>query len=470
MLFIFWKFVILLVMMEKLIERQRLFFNNGYTFKVSKRKQLLKSLRETILKKEKEIEKALFDDLGKSKEEVFLSETSQIISEIDFFVQNINHLSAPTKVQPSFINFPSKDYIIHEPYGLTLHIAPWNYPFQLALTPLVGAIAAGNAVVLKPSENAPHTAEILQKIVDIVFPPEWVKVIQGGPEIAQKLLTFRWDYIFFTGGLSVAKKVAQAAANHLTPVTLELGGKNPCIVDQTANIKVTARRIVFGKFLNCGQTCIAPDYILAHQSIVEYLTFALQKEIERSYSENPEQSEEYGRIVNAHHFDRLTSLLYNQEIAYGGKTNEHTKYIQPTLLRVTDLSSLVMKEEIFGPLLPIIPYQDENEIKEVITQYEKSLSFYVFSERKGWAKKLMNTFSFGGGVINDTVIQFTNRNLPFGGIGHSGLGAYHGKTSFHTFSHQKPYIHRSTRFDFKARYAPYKKSLPLVKFFLKYLQ
>ena len=426
-----------------LLLAQRQFFDNGGTRSLQSRRQVLQTLKQVILLEEDAVNEALAKDLGKSTSETFLSEVGLVLTEIDYFNRHLQQLAKPKRVTNSLLNWPSKDYVVPEPYGVMLHISPWNYPFQLVFTPLVGAIAAGNTVVMKPSELAPHTADCIEKIIKLAFPPEWVTVVQGGAETGKSLLEERWDYIMYTGGIRVAKIVAQAAAKHLTPTMLELGGKNPCIVDHTARIRVAARRIVFGKFLNCGQTCIAPDYILVHESVKESLITALIRAIRDSYGEDESQSDDYGHIINVNHFDRLQSLLNQQNIEYGGKTNAKNRYIQPTLVEVRDTNNALMEEEIFGPILPILTYQTDEDLKTIIQQYEKPLSFYVFSQRKRWAKNLMRTYSFGGGIINDTLLQFTNRNLPFGGIGQSGMGSYHGKHSFFAFSHDKPFIQRS---------------------------
>ncbi|MGB0198662.1 MAG: aldehyde dehydrogenase [Flavobacteriaceae bacterium] len=449
--------------------QQKDFFEKKKTQTIRERKAALRKLKSVLRKRTSEIESALALDLGKSASESYLTEIGMVLSEIDYFLRNLSHLAKPASVSPSWINFPSKDYIVPEPYGLTLHIAPWNYPFQLSLTPLVGAIAAGNTVMLKPSEQAPHTAQCVKEILNEVFPEEWVAVAIGGPEVAQNLLDLRWDHIIYTGGTAVAKIVAQAAAKHLTPTTLELGGKNPCVVDHTADISVSARRIAFGKFLNCGQTCIAPDYIMVHKKNKATLIAALIKAIEQSYGNQPQTSVDYGKIINQRHFERLAELLKNQPILFGGETDEKTHYIAPTLVEVNDLTNPLMQEEIFGPILPIIEYESEEKLATVISRFEKPLSFYVFTKRKRWAKKMMHHYSYGGGVVNDTLIQFTNRRLPFGGVGHSGMGSYHGKHSFDVFSHKKPYIHRSTWLDPKMRYAPYGKNIHLLKKLLKWL-
>jgi aldehyde dehydrogenase (NAD+) len=452
-----------------LVSAQDQFFKNGGTRSLASRRQVLQTLKQVILTEEKTINEALNKDLGKSSSETFLSEVGLVLTEIDYFKRHLKQFAKPKRVTNSLLNWPSKDYVIPEPYGIMLQISPWNYPFQLVFTPLIGAIAAGNTVVVKPSELAPHTADCIDKIIKLAFPPEWVTVVQGGPEIGKSLLEERWDYIMYTGGVRVAKIVAQAAAKHLTPTMLELGGKNPCVVDHTSRIRVAARRIVFGKFLNCGQTCIAPDYILVHESVKESLIAAMIASIKESYGADESKSDDYGHIINIHHFDRLQNLLHRQSIRYGGKTIAKKQYIQPTLVEVSDTNNGLMGEEIFGPILPILTYQTDEDLKAIIQQYEKPLSFYVFSQRKRWAKNLMRTYSYGGGIINDTLLQFTNRNLPFGGIGQSGMGAYHGKHSFSAFSHDKPFILRSSWPDPSMRYAPYKKKMKFLKPLLKWL-
>jgi aldehyde dehydrogenase (NAD+) len=450
---------------------QRMFFNEGKTRSIAARKKILKLLKEVILVEENSINEALSKDLGKSTSETFLSELGLVITEIDYFIRHLSQLAEPKRVKSSLLNWPSKDYIVPEPYGVMLHISPWNYPFQLVFTPLIGAVAAGNTVVVKPSELAPHTANCIENIIKLTFPPEWVTVVQGGPEIGKSLLEERWDYIMYTGGVRVAKIVAQAAAEHLTPTMLELGGKNPCIVDQTASIKVAARRIVFGKFLNCGQTCIAPDYVLVHASVKQPLIEAMIDAIKESYGTDQSISSDYGRIIDDRHFSRLQKLLHNQKIHFGGKTNNKKRYIQPTLIALDNIDNPLMEEEIFGPLLPIISYQKDAEFDAIIQRYEKPLSFYVFSQRSRWSKSIMHRFSYGGGIINDTLLQFTNRNLPFGGVGKSGMGAYHGKHSFFAFSHNKPFIKRRSWPDPSLRYAPYQnqKKMSILKKFVNWL-
>ncbi len=435
---------------------------------VSYRKKTLKNLLECITKYQQEIVDALYLDFKKSEFETILTETSYVTTDLINTIKNINNWSKPKNVFPSILNFPSFDYILSEPYGKVLIIAPWNYPYQLALCPLIAAVASGNQVVLKPSELTVNTSKIISKIIVETFDKNHVEVVQGDATVAEQLLTKRWDYIFFTGSVSVGKIVAKAAAVFLTPVTLELGGKNPCIVSFDCNLKLTAKRIVWGKFLNAGQTCIAPDYLLVHHKIKLQLVEFLKLEIELAYGKNPEISPDFPRIVNQKNWMRLTQFLDSEVVLHGGQTNKNDNYIAPTLLDESKFESLVMKDEIFGPILPIISYTDETEIDTIISKYEKPLSLYVFSKNKNWASKIIKKYSFGGGVINDTIIHFSNSKLPFGGVGNSGIGAYHGKRSFDTFSHKKSVVSKGLWLDLPFRYAPYGTKLKYIKEFLKW--
>ena len=452
-----------------LYQKQKLFFNTQVTQNTAFRIQKLKALMKEIQRQEKDIYKALNNDLRKSSFESMTSETVLVEKEIGKMIQMLPLWNRPYRAKSSLINFPSKDYIISEPYGNTLIISPWNYPFQLAITPLVGAIAAGNTVVLKPSEFAPHTATVIQSIIEAVFDEGHVAVVKGDASTATMLLKKKWDYIMFTGSTAIGKIIAKAAAEHLTPMTLELGGKSPCIVDESAPISITAKRLVWGKFLNCGQTCIAPDYLLVQEKIKDQLTQELILYIKKYFGENQQDSADYGRIAHQKHFSKLKTTLANQNVIYGGQTDEKEFFFGPTLVNNPALDSKLMQEEIFGPILPIISYQNEDEIHEILQNRERPLAFYVFSKRKKFIDKLFQRYSFGGGVANDSIIQFANDNLPFGGVGHSGMGAYHGKYSFKNFSHEKPVIKRSFWFDLPGRYAPYPKSLSLLKFLLKNL-
>ncbi len=433
------------------------------------RKKLLLALLHQLEIEEEQILKALYADFKKPFFEGVLTETSFVKSELKTTLKNIHRWSKPKRVIPSLLNFPSSDFIYKEPYGKVLIIAPWNYPFQLALCPLIAAVAAGNQVVLKPSELTPNTAEMIAKICHKVFDKSQVEVVLGDSTVAQKLLTQRWDYIFFTGSVAVGKIVAKAAAEFLTPVTLELGGKNPCIVDETADLKLAAKRIVWGKFINGGQTCIAPDYLLVHISIKDKFVQHLIDEIKNAYGENPQESEDFCRIVNEKNWLRLCALMQDQQILLGGQTDKTDYYIAPTILDEPALTSAIMAEEIFGPILPILSYATEEDLSKIILRYEKPLSLYVFSNNATFSKKIMSEYSFGGGCINDTVVHFANNRLPFGGVGHSGMGAYHGRWSFETFSHQKAVVKKANWLDLTLRYAPYDGKLSLIRKLLRWL-
>ncbi|WP_337966691.1 aldehyde dehydrogenase [uncultured Flavobacterium sp.] len=434
-----------------------------YKNDIGYRKETLKKLLYNIQKSEDLIVKALYDDFKKPEFEAVLTETNYVISELKDTIKNIHNWAKPKRILPSLLNFPSTDYIFKEPYGNVLVIAPWNYPFQLALCPLISAVAAGNRVVLKPSELTPHTSAIIAKIIQKTFHVNHVEVFEGGVEVSNKLLAKRWDYIFFTGSVSVGKIIAKAAAENLTPITLELGGKNPCIIDETANLKLAAKRIVWGKFINAGQTCIAPDYILIQKNMkVNFLSF-LMEEIIKAYGKKMEKSPDFARIINTKNWVRLDSMIEKEKVVFGGETDAHNLYISPTLIEEPALDSPVMQEEIFGPILPILTYETEADLQNVISRYEKPLAFYVFSENKSFAKKLITTYSFGGGCINDTVVHFSNKRLPFGGVGHSGIGAYHGQLSFDIFSHHKAIVKKGNWLDLPMRYAPYKDKLASIK-------
>ncbi|PBJ14298.1 aldehyde dehydrogenase [Flavobacterium sp. ACN6] len=440
-----------------------------YKSDIGYRKETLKKLLYNIQKSEDLIIKALYDDFKKPEFEAVVTETNYVISDLKAVIKNISKWAKPKRVFPSLLNFPSTDHIYKEPYGNVLIIAPWNYPFQLALCPLIAAVAAGNRVTLKPSELTPHTSAVIAKIIEKTFHINHVEVFEGGVEVCNKLLAQRWDYIFFTGSVSVGKIVAKAAAENLTPVTLELGGKNPCIVDETADLKLAAKRIVWGKFINAGQTCIAPDYIMIQKNMkVNFITYLIE-EIIKAYGKKIDKSPDFARIINTKNWYRLTNMIQNENVLFGGESDANKLYIAPTLLEEPDLDSPVMKEEIFGPILPILVYENENDIEKVVSRYEKPLSFYIFSENNSFVKKLIKKYSFGGGCINDTVVHFSNKRLPFGGVGHSGIGAYHGQLSFDTFSHHKAIVKKGNWLDLPMRYAPYKDKLASLKRILDWL-
>jgi aldehyde dehydrogenase (NAD+) len=454
---------------KKINSIQKSFFNERKTSSINKRLFFLKNLQSELKKRTKDVFQALYKDLKKSNFESFTSETMLVEKELKIMIRNLKDWSKPKRVSGALINFPSKDYLISEPYGNILMISPWNYPFQLSMTPLIGAIAAGNTVVLKPSESAPHTANIIEEIISSVFPMELVKVIKGDADTAKNLLKLKWDYIFYTGSTKVGKIIAKAAAKNLTPTTLELGGKSPCIVDDTVPVKRTAKRIIWGKLINCGQTCIAPDYILVQKNIKADLIKELINEIKIAFTQEIEKSNDYGRIIHEAHFDKLIGLLKNQKILFGGDHKRKNLYISPTIIDEPKLDCDLMCEEIFGPILPIISYENEEDISKIINNLEKPLALYIFSKNNKFINKILNKFSFGGAVVNDTLIHFANANLPFGGIGQSGMGAYHGKYSFNLFSHLKPVVKRPFYFDLPQRFAPYPKSIKYLKFILSKL-
>ncbi|MBS7787740.1 aldehyde dehydrogenase [Flavobacterium sp. CYK-55] len=439
------------------------------TWEIAQRKRVLKKLSDEISTSEKAIIEALQKDFKKPGFETVLTEISVVQSEIRTVISQLDSWAKPRKVWPSLLNFPSTDQIIYEPYGKVLIISPWNYPFQLAMVPLVSAIAAGNQVVLKPSELSPNTSGLLHKIISGIFTSEQAQVVLGDANVGQELLNQKWDYIFFTGSTRVGHLVAQAAAKNITPTTLELGGKNPCIVDASASLVVSAKRIVWGKFINAGQTCLAPDYLLVHESVFDTFLVLLQKEITKAYGKNPQESRDFCRIINRKHWDRLISLLQNAEIVYGGQSDSDDLFLAPTLLAQPNQNSPLMQEEIFGPILPIIKYESAEKLDFYLTKHTKPLALYVFTTDKSFSQSILNKYSFGGGCINDTLIHFANTKLPFGGIGPSGMGAYHGRWGFETFSHKKPIVKKATWLDIPIRYAPYPENFNWIKKLLKHL-
>ncbi|NEV94178.1 aldehyde dehydrogenase [Psychroflexus sp. YR1-1] len=438
---------------KDLLQSQQQFFKSSSKTSVKERISILKKLKSSIKAHEKEIVKAVYKDFQKPEFEVLTSELFVAYKELNLFIKKLKHWSKPKSVSSAWLNFPSSDKIYHVPWGKVLVIAPWNYPFQLAITPVIGAIASGNTVVLKPSEHAPYTADILEKIISEVFEAQQAKVIQGAVETAKLLLEQQWDYVFFTGSVTVGRIVSQQIAEHMTPHTLELGGKNPCIVDASANLDVAAKRICWGKFLNAGQTCIAPDYLLVDASIKAEFQEKLIFTLKTFYADG--NFTDYARLIHEDHFERLTGLLKDQDIIYGGDSDPETNFLAPTLVESPDFSSSLMEEEIFGPILPLYSYSSFDELETTITTFDKPLSLYVFSERKDFIKRVNENFDFGGGVINDTIVHFVNDKLPFGGVGASGLGNYHGKASFETFTRKKSIVNRKTWLDIPIKYPPY---------------
>lgn len=451
-----------------LLQSQRKYFLKGKTLSISKRLQALKRLQEAIREWEPLIQKALYRDLGKSKTEAYMTEIGIVLEELRYAIRHLKSWSKGQKAAMPLAQFPSTSYRIPEPYGVVLIMSPWNYPFQLTLLPLVGALAAGNCAVLKPSNYSPHTSQLLHHLISSCFPPEYVCVVTGGRKENSALLEQKFDYIFFTGGVTVGKLVMQSAARHLTPVTLELGGKSPCLVDHTANLTMAARRIVFGKYLNAGQTCVAPDYILVEKSVEKPLLAALQKAISQFYGRNALDNPDYPKIINSKHFKRLQGLLDGQTVFCGGSSRPDSLKMEPTVLKDVAPGSAIMQEEIFGPLLPVLTVDSIGEMISFVRRRAKPLALYLFSSSQDTIRRILRTVSFGGGCVNDTIIHLASTRLPFGGVGESGMGSYHGKKSFDTFSHYKSIVKKAAWLDLPMRYPPYSdQKLKLIRAFLK---
>ena len=445
------------------------FFNTHKTKNLKFRKQQLKLLSKNIKNHENELLDALYKDLGKSKVEAYATEIGMLLKSIKLMRKELKNWSKTKQTDTPLYLFPTKSYIKKEPYGTVLIIGPFNYPVQLVFEPLIGAIAAGNTAIVKPSELTPHVAIVIKDIIEDTFDEAYVSVVEGGIEETQTLLSLPFDYMFFTGSEKVGKIVYEAAARKLIPVTLELGGKSPVIVDDTANIKVASERISFGKFTNAGQTCVAPDYILVQRKVKNDLIKALKKTITEFYGENIEKSPDFGRIVNQKNFNRLNDLIqiHKDNVVFGGNSSKEDLYIEPTLLDNITNDNKIMKEEIFGPILPIITYDNFDEVLEIIQSKSKPLSLYLFSEDENMTHRVVEELSFGGGAINDTLMHLANPNLPFGGVGSSGIGQYHGKYSFDTFSHMKSYTFKSTRLESSLFFPPYKGKFKYIKTFFK---
>ena len=450
---------------SQLLQAQRKFFATGKTKELNFRIEKLKGLKQAIEDFQPQIFDALKADLNKPELEGLFELT--VISEIQHTLKNLKYWVKPQKVKTPIVQFPASGRIYSEPLGVVLIIGPWNYPFSLIIAPLVGAIAAGNCAVLKPSEIAPHTSAIVAQIIAKTFDANYITILEGGVETSQQLLTEKFDHIFFTGGTKVGKLVMQAAAKHLTPVTLELGGKSPCIIESDIDLETTAKRITWGKFINSGQTCIAPDYLLVQRSIKADLIAAIKRCIQEFYGTEPASSPDYPRMIGQSHFQRLISFLEEGTIIAGGQTNPETRYIAPTLIDNVSLDSPIMQEEIFGPILPILEYGDLEEAIHFINSRPKPLAVYLFSQDKKKQNRVLHSTSSGGVCINDTAVQFGVRDLPFGGVGDSGIGRYHGKASFDTFSHKKSVLKKYFILDLDWRYAPYsQRKFNLLKQFL----
>jgi len=452
---------------KQTIEKQRAFFNTGKTKDVRFRMAKLKLLRNAIKEHEHEIIRALKLDLNKAPFEAYETEVGIVLEEINYSIKHISSWAKPKRVKTPLLHFPSSSHIYMEPYGSVLIMSPWNYPFQLTMAPLVGSIAAGNCAFIKPSEYSLHTAEIIEKIVVGIFNESYVAVVRGGREANHSLLNERFDYIFFTGSLKVGKIVMESASKHLTPVTLELGGKSPCIVDRTANIKLSAKRIIWGKFLNAGQTCVAPDYLLVHKNVKDKLVREMKNYIKKFYGNSPETNDDYPKIINQKHFERLLGLMNSGNVIAGGESCKNTRQIAPTILDDVTWESAVMQEEIFGPLLPVMEFESLHDVTTMLAGRPKPLALYLFTSSKKNEEYVIKATSFGGGCINDTIIHLSNPNLLFGGVGESGMGQYHGKGSYDTFTHPKSIIKKSNLLDVYLRYPPFKDHLNLLRKIMK---
>ena len=433
--------------LASLRELQRGFFRSGATREAEFRRGALLLLRGAIAKEEESLLEALAADLGKSPAEAYSNEIGLVYTEIRHAVRHLRSWMKPRRIMPELHLMPGSARILREPYGTVLIIAPWNYPMQLLFSPLVGAIAAGNTAILKPSELAPRTAEVIQRIIESCFESEYLAVVQGGPQVVSSLIDRDLDYLFFTGSIPVGKKIMEAASRHLTPLTLELGGKSPAIVHASANLATAARRIAFGKFNNAGQTCVAPDYVLVDRNVEAEFTAQLKNAIREFYGEEPASSGRYGRIVSPRHFDRLVSFLADGEIISGGRHDRERLYFEPTILSGTDWNSQVMQDEIFGPILPVIAFDNLEDALDRVHSLPKPLALYVFARDSSTIQHITTRVPFGGGGVNTTLFHVASRRLPFGGIGPSGMGSYHGKASFDTFTHEKSLLHQSAIFD-----------------------
>ncbi|MBQ1956629.1 MAG: aldehyde dehydrogenase [Clostridia bacterium] len=453
---------------EQLLQTQREYFRTGETLPVSFRIKMLRKLYEAVKRREVDICNALKEDLGKSSTEAFMCEAGLALTEISYMIRHVKRFAAEKKVRTPLYQFASRSYTKASPYGNVLIMSPWNYPFLLTIEPLTDAIAAGNTAIVKPSAYSPSTSAIVAEIISECFEPRYVACVTGGRRENSELLNQKFDMIFFTGSTNVGKEVLRHAAENLTPAVLELGGKSPCIVDETAKLPLAARRIVFGKFLNCGQTCVAPDYVLCHESVRDELISQMKREITRQFGESPINNSDYGNIINEKHFDRLISLIDPKKVACGGINCREKLKIAPTLMSGVTWDDAVMGEEIFGPILPVLTYKNLGDVIHTLQGKSKPLAMYVFSENKRTQKLLTTRLAFGGGCINDCVIHLATSEMPFGGVGESGMGAYHGKAGFDAFSHTKSIVDKKTFMDLRMRYQPYEKFYAkMIRMFLK---
>ncbi|MGK0466924.1 aldehyde dehydrogenase [Clostridium sp.] len=454
---------------RKILEKQRIYFNTGETRNINFRIEKLKILKQSIVNNENQILEALWDDLHKSEFEAFATEIGIILEEINFVIKHLKSWAKTKKVRTPLTHFLSSSYIYSQPYGVSLIMSPWNYPFQLLIAPLIGSIAAGNCAMLKPSENSPKTTEVIIKIIEECFKEEFVSVVEpyGGKEAAEALLKEEFDYIFFTGSVPVGKIVMEAASKYLTPVTLELGGKSPCIVDKDADIKLAAKRIAWGKFLNAGQTCVAPDYILVHESVKTELINEIITSIKEFFGEDSVNSNDFPRIINQRQFNRLIGLLDGGNIVTGGEYSKTEKYIEPTIIDDITWNDPIMLDEIFGPVLPVMEFENLEEVIKMVNSKPKPLALYYFSTNRKNQERIIEMISYGGGCINDTIMHVASPYLPFGGVGASGMNAYHGKGSYDVFSHKKSMTKKSNIIDVKIRYAPYNDKIKWLKKLMK---
>lgn len=454
---------------NSLLEKQRAYYKSGATISVAFRIQQLKRMYTTIKKYELEIADALKLDLGKSYYEGFMCEIGLVPSEISYMLRHIKHFAKRKTVHTPLAQFASHSFKQPVPYGNTLIMSPWNYPFLLTISPLVNAIAAGNTAIVKPSAYSPATSRIIEKIIHECFTPEYVSVVIGGRSENSALLEQKFDFIFFTGSQAVGKEVLRHAAEHLTPVVLELGGKSPCIVDESADISLAAKRIVFGKYLNCGQTCVAPDYILCKSSIKNAFITEVVKQLKEQYGENPLENKDYGKIINKKHFSRLCGLIDPNKVVIGGEANAETCQIAPTVMDHVTEADAIMHEEIFGPIMPILTFDDFDSVIDGLKEKDKPLALYLFTHNQRHIKRVTTELSYGGGCINDVVIHLATSEMGFGGVGESGMGSYHGKTGFDAFSHYKSIVDKKTWLDLPMRYQPYQSKFyrTLLHFFLR---
>lgn len=454
---------------EEILVKQREFFSTGATIPVKFRIEMLRKLYKAVKENEQAINEALKADLGKSDFEGFMCEVGLSLTEISYMIKHTKKFAKRKLVYTPIPQFASTSFKKPSPYGNVLIMSPWNYPFLLTIDPLADAIAAGNTVVIKPSAYSPETSKIVKKIIEDCFPPEYVSVVTGGRKENSELLDQKFDMVFFTGSQAVGKEVLRRCSENLTPAVLELGGKSPCIVDSTAKVKLAAKRIVFGKYLNCGQTCVAPDYVLCHKGVKDEFLKEVKKQIKKQYGESPLRNSDYGKIINEKHFDRINGLINKEKLVWGGDSDRSTLQIAPTVMDNVTFEDKVMQEEIFGPVLPIITYDKFDDIFDILNGRQKPLALYIFSENRKNINAVLERISFGGGCINDVVIHLATSEMGFGGVGESGMGAYHGKTGFDAFSHTKSIVDKKTFMDLPMRYQPYDRKIngKLLKMFLR---